>query len=98
MIVEYSADDGLRLSEPNDFRSFKLLVKGGRDEGLPETDGISFVDDHNALIAVSLVLPCPAVPTTRVGAQTICAMVEAARKYGWIDAHANAHSAIWSSA
>jgi hypothetical protein len=62
MIVEYSADDGLRLSEPNDFRSFKLLVKGGRDEGLPETDGISFVDDHNALIAVSLVPTLPGCP------------------------------------
>jgi hypothetical protein len=90
MIVEYSADDGLRLSEPNDFRNFKLLVKGGRDEDLPETNGISFVDDHNALIAVSLVPTLPGCPDDASWRANYLAMVEAARKYGWIDAHANA--------
>jgi hypothetical protein len=89
MIVDYSIGGGLRLTEPNDFRNFKLLVKGARED-LPETEGIVFIDDHNALIAVSLVPTLYGCPDDKTWHAGYLAMVEAARKYGWIDAQANA--------
>jgi hypothetical protein len=89
MIVEYSTGGGLRLTEPDDFRNFKLLIKGARED-LPETEGISFVDDHNALIAISLVSTLPGCPGDESWHATYLAMIEAARKYGWIDAQTNA--------
>ena len=89
MIVEYSTGGGQRLTEPNDFRNFKLLVKGPRED-LAETEGITFIDDHNALIAVSLVPTLSGCPDDKDWYAGYLAMVEAARKYGWIDAQANA--------
>ena len=89
MIVEYSTGGGLRLTEPNDFRNFKLLVKGARED-LPETGGITFIDDHNALIAISLVPTLSGCPDDEDWHADYLVMVEAARKYGWIDAQANA--------
>ena len=90
MIVELSADGQVRLAEPNDFRNFKLLVKGSREKEVPKAVGITFVDDRNVLIEISLVPTLPGCPNDKNWCAGYSAMIEAAQKYGWIDAQAQA--------
>lgn len=88
MIVHYSASGGLTLLEPNDFRNFKLLLKG--ENHSPSISGITFVDERNALISIDLVPALPGRPDSESWQNGYFAMVEAARKHGWIDAQAGA--------
>src|SRR4051812_47173394 len=90
MIVEYAAGDGLRLVEPGDFRSFKLRIKDAHGQDLPATAGITPVDERNVLIAISLVPTLPGCPDDECWRAGYLAMIESARKYGWIDAQASA--------
>jgi hypothetical protein len=90
MIVEYAADGGLRLVEPGDFRSFKLRIKDADGQDLPATAGITPVDERNVLIAISLVPTLPGCPDDEDWRAGYLAMIESARKYGWIDAQASA--------
>ena len=90
MIVQYSSSDGLTLVEPEDFRSFKLLLRGAREDRSPSIEGITFVDERNALISIELVPTLPGRPDGESWQKSYLAMIEAARKHGWIDAQAGA--------
>jgi hypothetical protein len=90
MIVQYSPGDGLTLVEPEDFRNFKLLLRGAREDRSPSIEGITFVDERNALISIELVPTLPGRPDGEIWQKSYFAMVEAARKHGWIDAQARA--------
>jgi hypothetical protein len=90
MIVQYSASDGLTLVEPEDFRSFKLLLRGAREDRSPSIEGITFVDERNALISIELVPTLPGRPDGESWQKSYFAMIEAARKHGWINAQAGA--------
>ena len=88
MIVHYSASSGLTLLEPDDFRNFKLLLKS--EDPSPLISGITFVDERNALISIDLVPTLPDRPDGESWRKSYFAMIEAARKHGWIDAQAGA--------
>ena len=90
MIVQYSASDGLTLVEPEDFRNFKLLLRGDCEDRSPSIKGITFVDERNALISIELVPTLPGRPDGESWQKSYFAMIEAARKHGWIDAQAGA--------
>jgi hypothetical protein len=90
MIVEYSASTGLTLAEPEDFRNFKLRLKGDCGNGAPAIEGITFTDEQNALVPIDLVPTLSGRPDGERWQQSYRAMIEAARKYGWIDAQAGA--------
>ena len=90
MIVQYSSSDGLTLVEPEDFRNFKLLLRGAREDRSPSIEGITFVDTRNALISIELVPTLPGRPGGESWQNSYFAMIEAARKHGWIDAQAGA--------
>src|SRR5258705_978087 len=90
MIVQYSSSDGLTLVEPEDFRNFKLLLRGAREDRSPSIEGITFVDAQNALISIELVPTLPGRPDGESWQKSYFAMIEAARKHGWIDAQAGA--------
>ena len=87
MIVHYSAGSGLTLLEPDDFRNFKLLLRG--EDPSPSISGITFVDERNALISIDLVPTLPGRPDGDGWQKSYFAMIEAARKYGWIDGQTN---------
>jgi hypothetical protein len=88
MIVQYSASDGLMLLEPDDFRNFKLLLSD--QDHSPLIWGITFVDERNALISIELVPTLRGRPGGESWQKSYLAMIEAARKHGWIDEQANA--------
>lgn len=90
MIVQYSSSEGLTLVEPEDFRNFKLLLRGATEDRSPSIEGITFVDERNALISIELVPTLPGRPDSESWQKSYFAMIEAARKHGWIDAQAGA--------
>jgi hypothetical protein len=90
MIVQYSSSDGLTLVEPEDFRNFKLLLRGASEDRSPSIEGITFVDAQNALISIELVPTLHGRPDGESWQKSYFAMIEAARKHGWIDAQAGA--------
>ena len=90
MIVQYSASGGLTLLEPDDFRNFKLLLRGAREDRSPAIERITFVDERNALISIELVPTLRGRPDDESWQKNYFAMIEAARKHGWIDAQAGA--------
>jgi hypothetical protein len=71
MIVHYSASSGLTLLEPDDFRNFKLLLGGAREDHSPSIEGITFVDERNALVPIDSSRPYPAGPTAKAGKRAI---------------------------
>ena len=90
MIVQYSSSDGLTLVEAEDFRNFKLRLQGAGEDGPRSIEGITFVDERNALISIELVPTLPGCPGGESWQKNYLAMIEAARKYGWIDAQSGA--------
>lgn len=90
MIVQYSSNDGLVLVQAEDFRNFKLHLKGVCEDGAPPIEGITFIDERNALISIELVPTLPGRPDGESWQKGYFAMIEAARKHGWIDAQAGA--------
>lgn len=89
MIVEYSSE-GVRLTEPLDFHRFKLVLKGGASITAGSWQGISFLDDHNALVSIDLVPALPGRPDDETWIIAFAEMVEKAGKHGWIDAEMHA--------
>jgi len=55
MIVECSSE-GIQLTEPLDFHRFKLGLKGDASFEARSWQGITFLDDHTALVSIDLVL------------------------------------------
>lgn len=91
MIIECTLEGGTRLAEPFDFRSFKIVMKGGASTKSNSWQGITFVDEDNALVSINLV---PALPGRRAEDRAWEAayenMVAKAREHGWIDMERNA--------
>jgi len=85
MIVEYTSGDGLRLVDPEDFKKFKVVLRGPLDAAQPDIDGVKFVDDANALVGIELVPGLPGAPAGEDWHAGYAKMLEAAAKYGWID-------------
>ena len=84
MIIEYSTM-GLRLLEPNDFHKFKVVLRAPLASSRPLIDGVTFVDDDNALVRVNVAPRLPGVPDNAEWRQGYDQMVGAARSHGWID-------------
>ncbi len=90
MIVEYSSQDGLALLEAEDLRKFKVLLRGPVPSMRPAIEGVTFVDDDNALVAIDIVPALPGAPAEAAWLAGYNKMVEAAAKHGWIDEEAQA--------
>jgi hypothetical protein len=90
MIVECSSEDGVQLTEPFDFRRFKLVLKGGATSESRAWQGITFVDDHNALVPIQLVPTLNGRPDDSTWEQSFAEMVAKAREHGWIEVETNA--------
>jgi hypothetical protein len=90
MIVECTSEGDACLAEPLDFRNFKLVLKGGCGTRPAAIEGITFVDDDNALVAIDLVSALPGRPDDAAWKAAYADMIERARKHGWIDAKVNA--------
>lgn len=90
MIVHYSPQTGLRLQEPEDFRKFKVVLSGTA-EAPPTIEGVTFIADDHALVDIDLVPRLPGAPVGEDGwMANYRKMLDAAEKYGWIDAEARA--------
>ncbi|BCH23896.1 hypothetical protein MesoLjLc_35600 [Mesorhizobium sp. L-8-10] len=88
MIVQYSSQGGLALAEAEDFRKFKVLLRGSFSSMRPVIEGVTFVDDDNALVGIDVVPALPGAPAGAAWLAGYAKMVEAAGKYGWIDEEA----------
>lgn len=83
MILDHSESHGLRLLEAEDLKRFKLRLAGA--ERRPDLKGVSFVDDDNALIDVSLPPNLPGAPSSADWRARYQAMIDYATSKGWID-------------
>ncbi|KRR25494.1 hypothetical protein CQ14_40155 [Bradyrhizobium lablabi] len=89
MIIECSPVGEVQLAEPFDFCGFKLVLKGTHAAKPSDLNGITLVDQDNALVPVDLVPPgCPKDNETWEAAYA--KMVASARERGWIDDKVNA--------
>jgi len=89
VIVEYSTV-GIRLLEPNDFRKFKVVLRGPLATSRPLIDGVTFIDEANALVRINVAPTLPGAPDNAEWQEGYDKMVEAARSRGWIDETGNA--------
>lgn len=90
MIIECFDGGIVRLTEPMDFRKFKLVLHG---DARPETqswNGITLVDNRNALVSVDLVPTLTGRPDDASWDQRYAEMVAKASEHGWIDAERSA--------
>lgn len=90
MIVEYSSQGGLALLEAEDFRKFKVLLRGSFPSMRPAVEGVTFVDDDNALVGIDVVPALSGAPAEVAWLAGYHKMVEAAARHGWIDETAQA--------
>lgn len=84
MIVDHSRSAGLVLAEPDDFKGFKLRLRGA-EARRPALPGIVFVDDDNVLIGIDTVTSLPGAPSTAAWREGFDRMVAYAATKGWID-------------
>lgn len=89
MIVDYSPNQGLQLLEAEDFKGFKLRLRGV-DQARPEISGVVFVDDANVLIGVETVPTLTGVPSGEEWLSGYHKMVDYAASKGWVDDATNA--------
>lgn len=90
MIIECFDGGIVRLTEPMDFRNFKLVLHAG---ARPETQGwkgITLLGDHDALVAIDLVPTLTGRPDHASWDQHYAEMVAKAREHGWIDTERDA--------
>lgn len=90
MIIECSPEAGVRLTEPSDFRNFKVVLKGTTSCDSPSMQPINLVDADNALVPIALVRTLPGCPADDAWERGYAEMVAVAREHGWIDANASA--------
>lgn len=89
MIVDYSPKEGLQLLEAEDFKGFKLRLRGV-DTLRPEISGITFVDDGNVLIGVDAVPALQGAPSDAAWLSAYRKMIDYAASKGWVDEATNA--------
>jgi hypothetical protein len=89
MFLKYSAEDGLRLEDRNNFRAFKLVVAGPRerlDAVRRAVAGKAELPDHEtAWIFEDALRRWPDVAHDSDWQRSLTAMIEKARPHGWID-------------
>ena len=90
MIIECTAEGDVRLTEPSDFRKFKVLLKGAASVASLKKTGITVVDDGNALVPIALVPALPGRPSDGAWETAYADMVRKARDHGWVDAKTDA--------
>ena len=90
MIIECLDGGVVRLAEPNDFRRFKLVLHAGAHPETQSWNGITLLDDRDALVSIDLVPTLDGRPDDASWEQAYAAMVAKAREHGWIDTDKNA--------
>ncbi|MBR0685325.1 hypothetical protein JQ594_05320 [Bradyrhizobium manausense] len=90
MIIECFDGGIVRLSEPLDFRRFKLVLHADVGSGTLAWPGITLLDDRDALVSVDLVPTLAGRPDDASWDQRFAEMVDKAREHGWIDAERHA--------
>lgn len=89
MIVDYSPASGLTLVEPDDFKAFKLRLRGTAERS-PALAGIVFVDEKDVLIDMETVMRLPGAPGTEAWAAGFSRMIDHAATKGWVESSGNA--------
>jgi hypothetical protein len=84
-----SLDDGLRLEDCSNFRAFKLVVNGRREDferiRVALAGAIELVDCDTAWVLEATLRGAPEVAHDRAWQGALGAMIEKARPHGWID-------------
>ncbi|PIT05189.1 hypothetical protein TSA1_33905 [Bradyrhizobium nitroreducens] len=90
MIIECFDGGVVRLSEPSDFRRFKLVMHAQTPLDPQAWKGITLLGDRDALVSIDLVPSLQGRPdhaSWRLGYDD---MLAKAREHGWIDVDRNA--------
>jgi hypothetical protein len=90
MIIECRPGGVVRMTEPLDFRKFKLVLHAEAQPAMQSWNGITFLDNHDAVVSIDLVPTLPGRPDDRTWDLRYAEMVAKAREHGWIDAERNA--------
>ena len=89
MFVKLTADRRVMLEDHDNFRAFKLVVEGRREELAAVRDALAgtaeFTDADTAWISQATLRARPEVAQDAVWQQSFGAMIEKARPHGWID-------------
>ena len=89
MIVKLTADRQVLLEDRDNFRAFKLVIEGRRDD-LDATrtalaDTAELVDADTAWVSQDALRLRPEVATDMAWQTSFAAMIEKAKPHGWID-------------
>lgn len=90
MIIECLDGGVVRLTEPNDFRRFKLMLHAGARTDTKGWNGITLLDGHDALVSIDLVPTLAGRPDHASWDRQYAEMVAKAREHGWIDSERQA--------
>jgi hypothetical protein len=90
VIIECLDGGVVRLTEPNDFRRFKLVLHADIRTEAQSWNGITLLDDRDALVSIDLVPTLAGRPDDADWDQRYQEMVAKAREHGWIDAERQA--------
>lgn len=85
MIIECFDGGLVRLTEPLDFRSFKLVLHADASSGTQGWKGITLLDERDALVSIDLVPTLAGCPDDASWDQRYAEMVVKAGQHGWID-------------
>jgi|SRR6185436_5689583 hypothetical protein len=89
MFFRFSLANGLQLEDCNNFRAFKLVVDGRREdlERVREALGgtIDLVDCDTAWVLEATLRGAPEIVQDRTWQDALGTMIEKARPHGWID-------------
>jgi hypothetical protein len=89
MIVKMTADRRVVLEDRDNFRAFKLVVEGRRDDLAAVRRALrgtaELVDADTAWISQAALRHWPEVADNAAWQQAFSAMIEKARPHGWID-------------
>ena len=85
MIIECLDGGVVRLTEPNDFRRFKLVLHADVRTETQNWNGITLLDNRDALVSIDLVPTLTGRPNDASWDQRYAEMLAKAREHGWID-------------
>jgi hypothetical protein len=89
MFFRFSLANGLRLEDCNNFRAFKLVVDGRREDLERVRDAlggaIELVDVDTAWVFEATLRGAPEVAQNETWQHALGSMIEKARPHGWID-------------
>jgi len=89
MFVKVTAEGGLSLEERDNFRAFKLVVAGRRQDierfRHALEGAIELADSDTAWVFEDMLRRRPEVAADSDWQQSLSAMIEKARRHGWID-------------